>query len=353
MVKRPTLFIIGAGAGVDINMPVGATLSEEIGSKCDIRFEHATKQISGDAAVMSALRGIARERNEDPNLFREAGCLIKRGIHYTRSIDSYLYTHKDNERLKICAKLAIVQSILEHEDGSLLRIEKGKEPHFQQQGSVQNTWLSDFVYILQTGIVAAENLERLFDNLTMINFNYDRCIEYFLFNAIQSIFHINAARATQIMNSLNVIHPYGLVGYMPWDDGKRQVDFGVRDYGDIAGLSNEIRTFNEQIEDGDELEKLRQEVGAAEVIVFLGFHFHSQNMELLKPQGPVQKKGQVSVFGSARYRSDSDVEIIQKQIVDMLSLSGPPANLHVGNKYDCKGLFTEFGSTLALSMANS
>jgi len=87
-------------------------------------------------------------------------------------------------------------------------------------------------------------------------------------------------------SSLVIYHPYGQVGFMPWDDGNPKVNFGGTDYGDIVGLSGQIRTFNEQMEDKVQLDEIRQRVADAKRIVFLGFHFHNQNMELLKAPGP-------------------------------------------------------------------
>jgi hypothetical protein len=37
----------------------------------------------------------------------------------------------------------------------------------------------DFFGLLQEGIVESRNLETIFDNLAIINFNYDRCVEHF------------------------------------------------------------------------------------------------------------------------------------------------------------------------------
>src|ERR1051325_3004557 len=117
MLRRPPVFVIGAGAGVDINMPVGSTLSATIADKLNIRFDSA-EQKSGDRDITAALRRIAKERHENFNEWRAAACSVAGGIRYTRSIDAYLNTHKDNERLKIAGKLAIVQSILEAESNS-------------------------------------------------------------------------------------------------------------------------------------------------------------------------------------------------------------------------------------------
>ena len=149
---------------------------------------------------MDTLRRIAKSRGENANKLRAAGCLIKEGVSHSRSIDSFLNTHKDNENLKLCAKLALVRGILEHEKGSALYVDELKLPRqFNRDLQVKKSWLSDFMYLLQEGVVASENRGDVFKNLTIINFNYDRCIEQFLFDALQSTFLINAEMAKELM----------------------------------------------------------------------------------------------------------------------------------------------------------
>jgi len=96
---------------------------------------------------------------------------------------------------------------------------------------------------------------------------------------------------------------------MPWDDGNPKVNFGGTDYGDIVGLSGQIRTFNEQMEDKVQLDEIRQRVADAKRIVFLGFHFHNQNMELLKAPGP-NRGDIVNAYTTAYDRSNADVALI-------------------------------------------
>jgi hypothetical protein len=65
MLPRKTLFIVGAGAGAELDMPLGDALSAEIAQKADIRFDDfGAEQISGDAFIMNTLRGIAKNRGE-------------------------------------------------------------------------------------------------------------------------------------------------------------------------------------------------------------------------------------------------------------------------------------------------
>src|SRR5256885_1549853 len=89
MLRRPTVLILGAGAGVDLNMLVGEKLSAEIAQKLDIRFDF-NKLKSGQPEIVGSLTHYAKERKIDFNEFRQAGLLIKQGVHYSRSIDSFI-----------------------------------------------------------------------------------------------------------------------------------------------------------------------------------------------------------------------------------------------------------------------
>jgi hypothetical protein len=125
MLRVPTILVIGAGAGVDVGMPLGDRLSEIIGQKLRITFEEGGRQTGGDSLIMEAMRKHAAANKQNANLYRRAAFDVAGGIAYSRSIDSYLHAHKDNQRLQVCGKLAIAQTILEHEKGSALAVQKG------------------------------------------------------------------------------------------------------------------------------------------------------------------------------------------------------------------------------------
>ena len=115
MFSVPTIFIIGAGAGKEIGMPVGRELSATIAKELDIKHKNFGPELSsGDYEISTALRRIAKVKHEDYNDWRTAATMVAAGIGYTRSIDAYLNAHKDNERIKVCGKLAIAHTILAH-----------------------------------------------------------------------------------------------------------------------------------------------------------------------------------------------------------------------------------------------
>jgi hypothetical protein len=134
-----------------------------------------------------------------------------------------------------------VQAILEHEKGCSLYVQND-ERGWQNREKAMSSWLRRFFYILQDKIVVSENLDRIFDNLCIINFNYDRCVQHFLFHAIRNLYQTGDEFTWNLMSKLKIFHPYGIVGYL-WDANRRRVAFGATDYGDLVGLSDEIRTF--------------------------------------------------------------------------------------------------------------
>jgi hypothetical protein len=130
---------------------------------------------------MDAMRKHAASNKQDVSLYCRAASKVADGIVYSRSIDSYLHAHKDNGPLQVCGKLAIAQTILEYEKDSALAVQKGHQ--FRDPTKVNKSWLGTFMHGLQERIVVNENLGDIFKHLTIVNFNYDRCVEHFLFHA--------------------------------------------------------------------------------------------------------------------------------------------------------------------------
>jgi hypothetical protein len=207
------------------------------------------------------------------------------------------------------------------------------------------SWFAALMFLLTDGIRKNDNLDKIFDNVAFVNFNYDRCLEQFLWLALQQLYLITEEKAGELIKGLIVIHPYGVVGKLPWQSGLR-IPFGHKlDAQTLVAAAENIRTFNEQVEDEEMLKGLGNEVSAAERIIFLGSHYHQQNMDLLKAALPAPGRRGVTVYGTSVGRSISDKRIIQSQISAMLEPRGGSVNYFVDYGLDCSGLFKEFGST--------
>jgi hypothetical protein len=75
--------------------------------------------------------------------------------------------------------------------------------------------------------------------------------------------------------------------------------------------------------------------------VFLGFHFHQQNMDLLQPHGV---GGAVHVYATVFDRHAPEVDVIGNQIVTMLR---PERQTHIKlEDLKCVELLNHFGTTL-------
>jgi hypothetical protein len=134
-----------------------------------------------------------------------------------------------------------------------------------------------------------------------------------------------------------IIHPYGKI---------ETVGFGYTKANYVEAATG-IRTYTEQIESDDIVEKMQAEVLRAECIVFLGFAYHGQNLSILKPDAPMDHK---PVFGTAFGMSDADVDVVETTIA---SFFGQPMSyktsrqMRLENKLKCAGLFDYYARSLS------
>ena len=353
MLNKQTVFVIGAGAGFDVDMPVGNELANQIAEETDFRF-NAGLLVGGHERVWAASRNMAVAVGIDQTSTMSAGRMITRGITYAESIDNFVHTHSDKKAIKIVAKIAIVHRILEAERNSALFVDPAQAEfgRFADEEKVRSSWLKTFFSILQDGVIEADNIENIFDNLSIINFNYDRCIEHFLFQGMQRLYPAKGTGylADLISRKLKIIHPYGVVGELEWQGSGPSIQFGAKeDSYDLTKLSGGIRTYNEEVEDREKINEPRDLVSAAQRIVFLGFHFHEQNIELISPEpNEPELKGIIDMFATQVDRSQADKDFISHHRLRRV-MHG--RTLHpissVRDDCDCTELFKRFGILLA------
>jgi hypothetical protein len=102
-----------------------------------------------------------------------------------------------------------------------------------------------------------------------------------------------------------------------------------------------VRTYHEQIEQGEELNAMRHELRKANNVVFLGCHFHEQNMNLLCIPGPRQNLARV--YATVLHRPGTEVEMVRKRIKTALLMNSAQADNAIKTlDGDCKALFREY-----------
>jgi hypothetical protein len=344
MFKRKTLFVVGAGASKEVGLPDGSGLAAKIAEKLNIRFA-AGEIVSGDADLYHQ---VSQKHPQDHQHYQPVARTIAGGLPLANSIDDYLDLHSDNAPLVRMGKVAIVKAVLEAERGSKLYIDR-REQRPIDFTLLSPTWFVKFLKMLGRGVVK-NNARQIFDSVSFIVFNYDRCVEHFLLHALQPLYGIQEQEAGQILSDLHIIHPYGLVGDLPLPSVRPGVPFGGDGLDSVENyvtLSDQIRTYTEQMTDGTMAAQIRQEVLDAECIVFLGFAYHAQNLNLLKPPDPIPQK---PVFGTAFGMSDSDATVVRDQLLAFFA--AVPAHgirqdlVKIENKMICGALFDSYTKSL-------
>lgn len=352
MFRSKTLFILGAGASQEVGLPIGDDLKLRIAQKIDIRFDDGWTQSSGDRQITEALRSLAREANElrsDINPYLQSCWALRDALPQAISIDNLLDAYREDKKSEICGKLGIVSSILEAERSSKIYCSDtdGKKIDFN---GLNETWLHGLVKILTENVARGE-IDRIFQNIYILNFNYDRCIEHYLKHALQIYYSLDNNAIENVMNLIKVIHPYGSVGKLPWQEGTHppRVPFGST-RSDILSLSRQIKTFNESVHEEDEIKVIHELIEEAEIIVFLGFAFHRQNLQLITPNRPCKAK---RVYATAFGISGSDCNVIESELREVLKQSGSgtsSASIHFRNDLKCGNLFNEYWRSLTASL---
>jgi hypothetical protein len=344
MFRKQTVFIIGAGAGADIDMCMGSVLIDEIARDVDFFFE-AGELKRGNFAVWEAARRTVKTK-EEANALLAAGRRISVGICSSGSIDNYIHHHRNDPAIKTVGKIAIGNTILTYERKSKLFPERDVFPsRFRDRTGTEQSWLHSFFRLLGEGLVVGETLDSIFDNVSVLTFNYDRCFEQYLWKSLQDRFSIGEDEATKLMSKLRIHHPYGKLGHLPWE-GSDGLSFGAEPRTtDLAELAKNIRTYNEEVQQDKKLDEALGWVSSALTLVFLGFHFHDQNVELIKHRP--SKEGRATTrhaYATAVYRSGPEREIIREQIKEIVG--GPPPHVEsVADPIDCKTLFSTYGTT--------
>jgi hypothetical protein len=344
--NRRTLFVVGAGATAEAGMPVGTSLASTIGKKMDIRFDMGTEHVgTGDLELFSHMRNTFRA---EANEYQRAGWLIRDGITLSQSIDDFLDLHRNNERVNLYGKAAIVKAVLEAERASKLYFGGTSGIEKFPSDNIADTWFVKFMRMLGRGI-PKENVRQIFDYVSFIVFNYDRCVEHFLLHSLQKLYGISEQEASAILDDVQIVHPYGLIGDLERSTFRGGIPFGGGDRltANYVALSDEIKTYTERVASADLLLSIEAEMQKAKCVVFLGFAYHSQNMRLLKPSTAIPNK---RIFGTAYGMSAADTEVVSHQIADFFSptmtTKTRSTTITLENNLTCAGLFDSYSKSL-------
>ena len=316
MLRRPTVLIVGAGASAEFGMPIGAGLADSISRVLDanaIGGPRAERNVVGPVVYdIEFRRQLEATKTWTAEEIDTAFLAISTGVRTARSIDEFLSRHENNQSIMQIGKHAIARAILKAERGTTLLRRHVTRPLRHEIPFLPATWLGQFFHVLTEGVSRAK-LDDLFKNISIVTFNYDRIIEYFILGALMSGYRLTQAEAYGVLVKARIVHVYGAVGVLAPPDqsiAPTAIQFGAEDTEiDNRLMGNGIKIYTES--DATPPQDISTLIDTAETAVFLGMAYHDANMRLLRSEGGTSLG---KIFGTAHGFSAHDIEVIKQQV---------------------------------------
>jgi hypothetical protein len=274
---KKTTLVVGAGASADFNLPLGSELAEQIRVALNAEFAPDGRR---DGLIIQSLGGYSDAETRGAQDLR--GALLR-----SPTIDHALFTLRGRPAVVRVGKVAVAQLILRAEEASPLPTGDTNDRH-AYHGSLracQDAWIAHLLKAL-LGDRAPDELDGVFDNVAFVIFNYDRCVQQYLYYALRDMCALERDDAAKFVGNIQIAHVYGSLGRLDRQAKSSPVEFGSSVPLAAGYAAQSLRTYTEGAEDGAQTE-VRRLIGWAERVVFLGFGFDALNMKVLYPDGPI------------------------------------------------------------------
>lgn len=256
IIKKNTVFVLGAGASAPFGYPTGNEL---------------TQKICYDSQPLGIAKLLTTENDERVDVEQT---IIRLRQNFERSgkqsIDLFL---KDSPEYKNLGKQIIASILLPKENEDRLFDRKN-----------ENNWYLPFWNMIDHSF---ENIDK--HDLHFITFNYDRSLEHFLFTALYNSYSgkISSDKCAAKINSTDIIHAYGCLAHLPWQDSfgeARAYTPNAVSRNDLEGSVNNLFLLGEERENQQQsakLDKIKKIMAKATFIYFIGFSFDEENLNIL------------------------------------------------------------------------
>lgn len=341
MFRKPTVFVLGAGASWHYGYPTGEQLvgcvieiAKGLAGHCSHRVmgrgphhgvipkcvqERTTPQ-AGETDAQRMIRGWRRLQEECERLverLRSVRPLV---------IDYFLF---QNEDLRSIGKMMIAAAILEREGrwgkrgGNDNRRKKGKQPNEVDYSEYEDEWIRFVVHRLLNGCKSSSDFAQ--NNIHFVTFNYDVSLEFHIVKALKDTQMLDDIDVTKFVTD-RVVHVYGSVhaslpsrygseddvhileSLSQVDDERRKLDQKMEFLDRCSVAASSIRTIGQHDKDQneDDLQRARDWIGAAAIVYILGYGFDLQNSQriglnkLSVAAGETDKKSKHVLFTNYR-----------------------------------------------------
>lgn len=312
MITQNTLFILGAGASCPYYYPSGKELRRRI---C---FEF----------IDNYKNYILKNQDDSNDAFLKHLLNFKGRFYHSsnKSIDLFL---SRNPKLVELGKFAIGLEILKAEIESNFR-ERSKHP--------EQDWYSYLYDRLTDTFIDKDTFTISDNNISFITFNYDRSLEYILFDSLKNSFE--GLRGTDVATELKnipLIHVFGKIIPLPWEGASLLLDYAseINEY-TIGLIQGNIKIMSEELEDSVRVQT-RELIENADRIFFLGFGYARENLQLLDFPN-ILKDGQ-KIFGTSLGLTPR--EILERK-KDYFYPGTNSTNVYIEEKLDSLMLLKEY-----------
>lgn len=311
-------FVLGAGSSYEASMPTGNELKGQIASGLAIKVDDFRRMAGGDDQIRESLYALGQRPGSahSVNDYYQAARRICAAMPQAPSIDNFIDSHRSDPTIATVGKIAIASAILKAERKSTLYVSPENIYNTVNFQRLADTWFNAFFQLVCLN-AQEEDLPSRLSRVRVVTFNYDRTLEHFLYHSIQNYYGTKPDRAAEILSHLSILHPYGMVGTLPWQNAGSAVPFGGGiPSSALTQVAETLRTFTEGTSEAEsQIEQIRSSVFEAETLVFLGFAFHELNLRLLfgsPREVPVRHSKQV--FGTAMGLSESNKKAIATEL---------------------------------------
>lgn len=275
MFVQPTTIILGAGASCPYGFPLGSELVDRIATGLEDDFFR--KNVLSSSVEIDLYRKMVEAIN----------------LAHPISIDYFL--EKRCEFADI-GKIAIAYNIYMCQQAHVLRERRRK-----------GIWYNKLLDVLGSTV---DHLKR--NSLSIITFNYDVSLEYFLLVAVAARFNLDDQQAAEVVSAIPIHHVYGsLAGVGPLSGEIRDQYQFRSDPLCVRNMAKSIKVIGESSPIDPLLPTL---VKNSKYVFTLGFGFHEENSVRL---GLHLRGG--AVFGTRHGMTDAEVERLKSRLVPTFS----------------------------------
>jgi hypothetical protein len=293
MITRDTVLILGAGASKPFGFPTGEELTNDIiahlADAINISRDNAYK--SGTLINVLLRSGIS---GNEMMIFRDS----LKGSHFY-SVDAFL---EHRPEFREIGKMCIAYVISQYEYKSIGTLFNDNRDHWYR-------------YLWSLFGTSFDSIHE--NKLSVLTFNYDRSLEYYLLNVLKNAFGKEHESCKNVLDNLQIEHLHGSLGNIFEDHGATNYGSVLNTPERLRTVSSSLKIIHDQISD-QTFENAKQKIATASGVYFLGFGYGAVNinrLELKRTLKSVRHK-----YGTGVGMSPNQCHRIQEQMDGLLQI---------------------------------